>query len=50
MRYFRVLPAVALVAVVAGCATGPADAAPDEPPFTARSVLPDGESWHDPTG
>jgi enamine deaminase RidA (YjgF/YER057c/UK114 family) len=41
MRLFLVLPAFALVA---GCAAGPADAAPAEPPFTARSVLPDGEA------
>jgi enamine deaminase RidA (YjgF/YER057c/UK114 family) len=42
MRLFHVLPAIALV--VAGCAARPADAAPSEPPFTARSVLPDGEA------
>jgi enamine deaminase RidA (YjgF/YER057c/UK114 family) len=41
MRLFHVLPTIALVA---GCAAGPADAAPQEPPFTARSVLPDGEA------
>jgi enamine deaminase RidA (YjgF/YER057c/UK114 family) len=41
MRLFHILPAIALVA---GCAADPADAAPAEPPFTARSVLPDGEA------
>ncbi len=41
MRCFHVLPAVALLA---GCAAGPADAAPPEQPFTARAVLPDGEA------
>jgi enamine deaminase RidA (YjgF/YER057c/UK114 family) len=41
MRLFHVLPAIALVA---GCAADPADAAPQEAPFTARSVLPDGEA------
>ena len=41
MRLFHVLPAIALVA---GCAADPAAAAPPEPPFTARSVLPDGEA------
>ena len=44
MRVPRALPALALVALVAGCAAGPADAAPAEPPFTSRSVLPDGEA------
>jgi enamine deaminase RidA (YjgF/YER057c/UK114 family) len=44
MRHVHVLPAIALVVIVAGCATGPADAAPPESPFTARSVLPDGEA------
>jgi enamine deaminase RidA (YjgF/YER057c/UK114 family) len=41
MRISHALPAIALVA---GCAAGPADAAPQEPPFTARAVLPDGEA------
>jgi enamine deaminase RidA (YjgF/YER057c/UK114 family) len=41
MRLHHVLPAIALVA---GCAAGPADAAPSEPPLTARSVLPAGEA------
>jgi len=44
MRISRILPALALVAAAAGCATAPADAAPPEPPFTARAVLPDGEA------
>ena len=44
MRLTRALPALALVALVAGCAAGPADAAPPEPPFTSRAVLPDGDA------
>jgi enamine deaminase RidA (YjgF/YER057c/UK114 family) len=43
MRFSRALPALALVAAVAGCAATPADATPSEPPFTARAVLPEGE-------
>jgi enamine deaminase RidA (YjgF/YER057c/UK114 family) len=43
MRFSRALPALALVAAVAGCAAAPADATPSEPPFTARAVLPEGE-------